>query len=171
MDYPLDLPSPWYAQRWPWLLMLGPAIVLVACFYTGWIAFSQQDALVVGDYYKKGKAINQDLRRDRAAGALGVTVALRYDAAEGQLRGRIATAGGKAVTGPLPLHLAHATQPDKDIRLLLHPAADGSFAIPLPLLERSRWVVLVEDAHKTWRLEGQWLWPAEHAITLSPQQQ
>lgn len=168
MDDTMNSSPPWYAQRWPWLLMLGPAIVLVACFYTGWIAFSQQDALVVGDYYKKGKAINQDLRRDRAASALGVTVALRYDAAEGQLRGRIATAGGRAVTGPLPLHLAHATQPDKDIRLLLHPGADGSFAIPLPLLERSRWVVLVEDARKTWRLEGQWLWPAEHAITMRP---
>ncbi len=168
MDYTMNSPSPWYAQRWPWLLMLGPAIVLVACFYTGWIAFSQQDALVVGDYYKKGKAINQDLRRDRAASALGVTVTLRYDAAEGQLRGLVATAGDKAVTGPLPLHLAHATQPDKDIRLLLHPGADGTFSIPLPLLDRSRWVVLVEDARKTWRLEGQWQWPAEHAVTLRP---
>ena len=26
---------PWYRQRWPWLLMAGPAIVVVASMYTG----------------------------------------------------------------------------------------------------------------------------------------
>lgn len=167
MEQALNMtPPPWYAQRWPWLLMAGPAIVLAACGYTGWIAFSQQDALVVGDYYKKGKAINQDLRRDRAAAALGLSVAVRYDAAEGKLAGRLATRDGDAVHGPVLLHLAHATQPEKDIRLLLRPDADGAFSIGLPMLERSRWVVLVEDDRRTWRLEGTWLWPVERDITL-----
>ena len=170
MDYALEQAltpaKPWYTQRWPWLLMAGPAIVLAACGYTGWIAFSQQDALVVGDYYKKGKAINQDLRRDRLASTLGVAATVRYDAADGKLAGRIAGRDAGTVSGPVLLHLAHATQPDKDIRLLLRPAADGSFSIGLPMLERSRWVVLVEDDQKTWRLEGTWLWPMERAIAL-----
>ena len=26
----LTTTTPWHAQRWPWLLMLGPAVVLVA---------------------------------------------------------------------------------------------------------------------------------------------
>lgn len=170
MDTALKMSPPWYTQRWPWLLMAGPAIVLAACGYTGWIAFSQQDALVVGDYYKKGKAINQDLRRDRAAAALGLSVAVRYDAADGKLAGRVAARDAGAVHGPVLLHLAHATQPDKDIRLLLRPDADGAFSIGLPMLERSRWVVLVEDDRKTWRLEGTWLWPMERDITLSAAQ-
>ena len=66
--------TPWWRQRWPWLLMAGPAIVIVAGVYTGYLAFTRQDALVVGDYYKQGKAINQDLRRDRAATALGLAL-------------------------------------------------------------------------------------------------
>jgi hypothetical protein len=168
MDTALKMSPPWYTQRWPWLLMAGPAIVLAACGYTGWIAFSQQDALVVGDYYKKGKAINQDLRRDRAAAALGVSVAVRYDAADGKLAGRLTARDPAAAHGPVLLHLAHATQPDKDIRLLLRPDADGAFSIGLPMLERSRWVVLVEDDRRTWRLEGTWLWPLERDIALRP---
>lgn len=62
--------TPWYAQRWPWLLMLGPALVVVVSSYTIYLAYSRQDAMVVDDYYKQGKAINQDLRRDRAASAM-----------------------------------------------------------------------------------------------------
>jgi len=64
--------APWYKHRWPWLLMLGPFVVLVAGFVTMWISFSGADALVVDDYYKQGKAINQDLRRDRVASTLGL---------------------------------------------------------------------------------------------------
>ncbi|WBS02995.1 FixH family protein [Pseudoduganella sp. SL102] len=157
--------TPWYRERWPWLLMAGPAAVLVAGFYTGWLAFAQQDALVVGDYYKRGKAINQDLRRDRTAAALHAAAALRYDAAHGVLHGRLSASA--PLPGPLQLHLAHATQPEKDLRLLVRPDAGGSFAVPLPLLERSRWTVLVEDERRTWRLEGQWQWPVEREVTVA----
>lgn len=157
--------TPWYRERWPWLLMAGPATVLVAGACTGWLAFAQQDALVVGDYYKKGKAINQDLRRDRAAAALNVQVALLYDAAHGVLKGRLSAL--EPVRSALQVHLAHATQPDKDLRLLVRPDAAGNFAVPLPLLERSRWTVLVEDEKRSWRLEGQWQWPAHGAVSLA----
>ena len=64
--------APWYRHRWPWLLMLGPFAVVVAGFVTMWISFTGADALVVDDYYKQGKAINQDLRRDRVAATLGL---------------------------------------------------------------------------------------------------
>ena len=30
--------NPWYKERWPWLLMAGPAIVIVAGFITAWLA-------------------------------------------------------------------------------------------------------------------------------------
>lgn len=174
----LNLPAaaPWWSQRWPWLLMLGPFIVLVAGVYTGWLAFSQQDALVVGDYYKQGKAINQDLRRDRAASALGLEAQLRYDVARGVLTGSVAglaAAGqdtGHAGAGAIPtrvlLHLAHATQPERDIKLVLVPAADGTFEAALPMLERSRWQVVLENEARDWRLEGVWHWPAQRELTV-----
>ncbi len=92
-NHPHNLPPaaqrPWYLEPWPWLLMLGPVIVMIAGFHTAWIAFSQQDALVVDVYYKQGKAINRDLRRDSAASRLGMAAALRYDANAGTLTGSV----------------------------------------------------------------------------------
>ena len=126
--------APWYAHRWPWLLMLGPAIVVVAGVITGWLAYTQQDAMVVDDYYKRGKTINLDLRRDHVASAQALSVALRYDAAARTLGGQL-TSFGKPVTAPFRIQLAHSTQPEKDVTLAAYPDAQGRFAVPLPVLE------------------------------------
>ena len=64
-----DAVTPWYRQRWPWLLMLGPAIVVVAGISTAVIALETDDGLVADDYYKRGLGINQTLERaSRSAG-------------------------------------------------------------------------------------------------------
>ena len=31
--------NPWWRERWPWLLMLGPAVAIVACAITITLAF------------------------------------------------------------------------------------------------------------------------------------
>jgi hypothetical protein len=161
----LNMPTtPWWKQRWPWLLMTGPAIVALASIYTGYLAVSAPDALVVGDYYKQGKAINQDLRRDHVAAQLGLSVALGYDAVTGVLSGRI----NRRDSGPLLLHLSHATLPEKDIKLVLVPDEKGAFSAELPLLERSRWIVLVEGPKREWRLAGSWSYPAQRGVVLRP---
>lgn len=153
-------PPHWYRHRWPWLLMAGPATAIAAGSYMSWLAFSHQDALVVGDYYKQGKAINQDLRRDRAAAALGLGAVISYDAAHGVMQGRLRSAG-ELHSQVLTVRLSHATLPEKDIRLLVRPDAGGRFSVALPLLERSRWQILIEDERREWRLEGEWRWPSE----------
>ncbi|MDC8757888.1 FixH family protein [Janthinobacterium fluminis] len=156
---------PWYEHRWPWFLMLGPFLIVLAGCFTGYLAFTRQDALVVGDYYKQGKAINQDLRRDRAASALALATALHYDAAHATLVGKISSYQ-RAYNVPLLLHLAHATQPEKDIKLVVQTDAEGNFSAPLPAFERTRWQVLVENDQRDWRLAGTWIWPAQQAIEL-----
>jgi hypothetical protein len=70
---PIAQSGPWYRQRWPWLLMLGPAIVLVAGAYTVWLAYHTDDGLVARDYYKRGLLINRTLQRDHNAAALGIS--------------------------------------------------------------------------------------------------
>src|ERR1035437_2551244 len=96
----VDSARPWYTHRWPWMLMSGPLIVVVAAVYTGWIAFSQQDALVVDDYYRQGKAINQDLRRDQVAARLNLSLKAKYDSVAGRLIGTIYSFG-KPFTGAI----------------------------------------------------------------------
>ena len=157
--------APWYTHRWPWLLMLGPALVLVAGAVTGYLAVTREDAVVVDDYYKKGKAINQDLRRDKAASSMQLAFSARHDAAAGTLEGSL-TSMGKPVTTPYRIRLAHSTQPHKDMVLDAVPAPGGRFTAALPLLEQARWRVVVEGVANDWRLAGTWQWPQERTLEL-----
>ena len=157
--------DPWYKHRWPWLLMAGPVAVLMAGFITMWISFSGADALVVDDYYKQGKAINQDLRRDHAAASLGLSLSIRYDAAAGTLLGQL---HGAAEGAPLNLLLVHPTVPEKDIRMVATPDKRGVFSVALPLLERAHWQVQIEDAARSWRLHGEWSWPQQKSTDIRP---
>lgn len=181
---------PWYRQRWPWLLMLGPAIVVVAGVYTGWLAFTRQDALVVDDYYKEGKTINRDLRRDREASRQGVAIELNYVAASGKLNGVVRTnataevptqgrgrgeeklpvsVSPQALPPALTLQLLHPTLPEKDLRLVLYPMADGRFSVAVPALDQARWRILIEDGKRNWRLHGNLTLPQQTQITLRAQ--
>ena len=65
--------GPWYRERWPWFLMLGPALVLVAGAYTTWLAYRSDDGLVARDYYKRGLLINKTLQRDHNAAARAIS--------------------------------------------------------------------------------------------------
>jgi len=158
--------TPWYKDRWPWLLMLGPATVLAGGAFVTTLAIRHPDALVVGDYYKQGKAINQDLRRDRAASAMGLALQARYDAAAGRLTGRIAS-HGKPFTAPFRLRLAHPTLPGKDVTLLAVPDADGRVDLALPGLEATHWQVVAEGSLNDWRLAGSWDWKKQGALIIS----
>lgn len=157
--------KPWYAQLWPWLLMLGPVLAILACAYTGWLAFSKQDAMVVDDYYRQGKAINQDLRRDRVATSLGLSFDARYDAAAGKLNGAL-LGFGKPVAGKVRILLAHPTQPEKDITLEAQLDQLGGFSVGLPMLERARWQMLIESERRNWRLSGVWMWPQQQTVDI-----
>jgi hypothetical protein len=161
----LQTARPWYTHRWPWLLMLGPFVVVVAGIVTGYLAFSRQDALVVDDYYMRGKAINQDLRRDRVAASLGLDLVVRYDPAAGVLKGRLLARGVPQVT-TLNLHLAHATLPEKDLKFIVKTDVRGEFVVALPMLERARWQVLLESELRDWRLTGPWKWPHAPAFEV-----
>ncbi len=79
---------PWYRHRWPWLLAIAPLAAIVGGMVTLWLAATTSDSLVVDDYYREGRAINQQLARDRVAASLGLHAQLRF-----------ATAGTRAAVG------------------------------------------------------------------------
>src|SRR6185436_18003530 len=93
------LAKPWYREPWPWLLMAGPAIVIVAGFYTLWLAIQSDDGLVADDYYKRGLAINQTL--SRAIRARQLALAARAELGAGSAEVRVTLTG----TGELPATL------------------------------------------------------------------
>ncbi|TCS39418.1 hypothetical protein EDC30_101374 [Paucimonas lemoignei] len=157
--------APWYKHKWPWLLMLGPGVVVVGGAFTIWLAVKTPDALVVDDYYKQGKAINQDLKRDRVAAARGLELGMRYAPAAGKLAGQLKAKNGP-VTERVRIQLIHSTQPGKDMHMVVQPDANGAFTLDLPMLETARWQVMVESMDRQWRLNGEWAWPREREILV-----
>ncbi|MFC5460768.1 FixH family protein [Massilia niabensis] len=153
--FPQPSVAPWYRHRWPWFIILGPLSVMLATAITVGLAIRQPDAVVVDDYYKQGKAINQDLRRDRVATGLQLTFRGRYDAKAGRLDARL-DSFGRPMRTPLRIHLAHPTQPGKDRVLEARPGPDGALAIALPALDMTHWQVVVEGAGREWRLARRW---------------
>ena len=138
--------KPWYRQLWPWLLISGPAAVIVAGSATMWLAFSGADGLVAEDYYKQGLAINKRLAREDEARRRGVsaTVALHDGRIHVELRGE--------KPDVLFVHLAHATRAGHDVRLRLTPIAPGSYEAETGALPAGHWHVVIEDPRGAWRI-------------------
>ena len=58
--------GPWWRHPLMWLVVGGPALVVVAGLATAWIAWSDPDPIVEPDYYRKGMEINRTLEVQRA---------------------------------------------------------------------------------------------------------
>ena len=69
--------APWYRHRWPWILISIPAVSVVLGIMMLYLGLQTNNSLVVDDYYKQGKAINQRIERDQTAVRLGVDARLR----------------------------------------------------------------------------------------------
>jgi len=138
--------KPWYRQLWPWLLISGPAGVIVAGAVTMWIAFASADGLVAEDYYRQGLAINKRLAREEEARRLGVSahVALRDGRIRVELQGQKPEA--------LFVQLAHATRAGQDVRLRLLPVAPGSYEAETGALPPGHWRIVIEDPRGAWRI-------------------
>lgn len=137
---------PWYRDRWPWLLIAGPAAVLVAGAVTTWIAFASADGLVAEDYYKQGLAINKRLEREEAARRLGISASTSF---KGELL-RVELHGQHPPA--LFVHLAHATRAGHDVRLRLAPVSPGVYETQVPALPAGRWRIGIEDPQGAWRI-------------------
>ena len=59
--------QPWWKYGHVWLVISGPAVVVVAGFFTLYLAISRPDHLVTKDYYQKGVEINKTLQGDAAS--------------------------------------------------------------------------------------------------------
>ncbi len=145
---PHPRPRPWYREPWPWILMAGPAIVVVAGIATGVIAFAGADGLVLDDYYKQGLGINRTIERDAAARRLGVEGELAIDGAHARAR----LAAAKPLPDRLRLLFAHPTRAGADRVVFLARGAGGEYAAPLAALAPGRWRVIIEA--DDWRLSA-----------------
>ena len=146
--------GPWYREPWPWIIMAGPAAVVVAGVVTAWIAFSGADGLVADDYYKQGLAINKVLAREQRAAELGLAAKARWDASSGALELALDARAGTVLPPAVRLRLVHPTRSGHDKVVELASVAPGRYAGTLKLDTAGQWRAQVETAE--WRLDSDW---------------
>ena len=156
--------NPWYREPWPWIVMSGPAIVVVAGTFTAVLALRTNDGLVADDYYKQGLAINRVLAREERARALGIDATLQFNAAGNRLR--VMLRGTAAAAAPR-LTFLHATRAGMDQSVRLTPVAPGVYDGGFRPGAAGTWRIHLEDAQGTWRLDGEWR-GGEAAVALAP---
>lgn len=156
-------PRPWYRERWPWLLMLGPFIVIVAGGVTAWLAVVTSDGLVTEDYYKQGQAAGETLARSRHAEALGIQAGVRLT--EDGIRVRLSSQSALPATPALLVTLSHPTRAGMDQQSRLRQDGDA-YVGTMHLPASGHWLVLIEDEAKTWRLVGSVALPAANEALI-----
>jgi hypothetical protein len=153
--------SSWYRQRWPWLLIAGPLVVVVASLASAWIAVRSDDGLVAEDYYKQGLLINQKLARmahpiERAPDA---TISVEAD---GVVRVRLQSPSAAPSRLQLTLARPGELHGNHVVQLALSNGRDWTGA--MPELAPGRWLVTLES--DAWRLPVTTVIGPFHAITL-----
>jgi hypothetical protein len=157
--------APWYRQRWPWILISIPAVSVLAGMLLLYLAISSWDGLVVDDYYRQGKAIDQIVARSARAAELGLAAELSVTAERVSVD--LAAIDPAALPDVLIVSITHPTRSGHDQTLRLR-GRDGVYEGAVSPLTTGRWNVQFEDDLKSWRLNGGISVPSGAAVRVLP---
>ena len=143
--------TPWYRQRWPWLLVIPPGGAVIGGIFTIMLALHSPNAMVVDDYYKEGLAINQQKHRLNAAHAQRISALLRSD---GKRLTLTLDSESPVDDGVLTLQFIHATRAELDHSMQLKALGGGRFSAPAPELPAGIWYLRLRPADMNWEIRA-----------------
>lgn len=162
-----DTARPWYTEPMVWLAIAIPAtsVVVGIAFLT--TAIMTWDGLVVDDYYRQGKEINQILARDQQARNLGLSAVLSANESNSKLRISIAgfTGSNPVSDESIQLRFVHRTRSEFDSTHQLYREAGGDYLTNGSIPTEGLWNVIVETP--SWRLMRKGLMPIDQQTELS----
>jgi hypothetical protein len=158
--------APWYKHRWPWILMVGPAVVIVAGFITAWLAIESNDGLVDDNYYKVGLSVNQQLKQKQLAAELNLKAVMNVSQDGQSIQLVLNGLPKEGLPDTLQVRLVHPTRKGEDQTLMLH--RQGTiFSAPLTANPGTgRWKIVIEDPLAGWRMDGVWDIQSKTGITI-----
>lgn len=142
-------PRHWTREPWPWILMGLPASAVVAGSVTLWLALQTNNSLVVDDYYKEGKAINQRIARDELAAHLGLSAGLTL--ADGRVSVRL-TGGLVQLPAALGLRFVHLADARHDAVAIVHADGSGGLSGAVAAMAPGHYRIHIEPPEADWRL-------------------
>lgn len=154
----------WYKEPWAWLVFILPFTAVVAGITTFIIANHEPDSLVIGDYYKKGKAINLELAKIKQAEKLGMRFELKL--ANNEL---VIKPTGIEKSFPLiNVNFYHPTQENKDFYLALTPDGNGYFRHQFDHQITGKWQITLTPFEGHWKIQNTVYLPQSDFIEIIP---
>ncbi|TYK64701.1 FixH family protein [Colwellia echini] len=154
----------WYREPWAWLVFILPFTAVVAGISTYIIANTNPDPLVVGDYYKKGKAINLEVGKVKMAQKLGLRFALQLDGNELIIK----PTGIEKVFPLLNVNFAHPTLAEQDFYLALTPDGNGHFRHQFEQPVGGKWKITLTSFEGHWKIQDTVGLPQKNFIDFIP---
>jgi len=182
-DHTHQQTTPWYKNRWAWLVFSIPLLTIVAGVITYRIAADNPHSLVQDDYFKKGLAINLSLEKQNRAHEYGIRARVSQDK-DGQLLllkldslissqtlpakevEKINTTNFNFEPENLLLTFSHPTQEKLDFQITLERLSLGEYAAQLPDLVQTFWYVRLSDQQENWLLKSRWHYPSEQQLVM-----
>jgi hypothetical protein len=142
-----------------------PLTAVIGGMITIYLAVSTSDGLVVDDYYERGKAINLDLARDRAAARYRLLARFSIDARNNRVNLTL-EASGYRLPEVLRLSLLHPTRAGHDQVVELRRVGAADYRGGIRELARGHWYVQL--AADDWRLSGSMTVPLTEPMVMKP---
>lgn len=142
----------WYKNGWVWLIIALPALTVVAGIATVVITSLNQPEMVVDDYYKKGKAINQELTLYQAYNDSGIELEVRLEEQRFELKASEKLSGIK-------VNLVHSTQGKRDLNFVMTPNGVGTYTKSLETALTGKWTIFVEPMDGAWKVQQKLAFP------------
>ena len=155
---------PWYKEPMVWLVIAIPLSSVIYGTFFLIVSITTFDGMVVDDYYKVGKQINREFKRDRAALAHGLTAQLLVE----NKTVTVTTVSNQNYTVPPALEISfiYSTRADIDKETFVELVSPGIYKGSIPKLETGRWNVQI--ASDDWRLLGSMRMPDERKVVIKP---
>lgn len=172
-----EIIAPWYKQFWFWFVF-GPLIfIIIMCGFTVSIALHNADDVVIDNYYKEGRMINQALEQDERASELGLIALLKFDVNNNKVTLRFdhSRMDGKSHPDILLLNMGHPVKASQDQFIQLHQKTPSQYEGIINIRPEHNWYLTlyaVDAIEKRkaseWSLSGQIHFSASHDAWLKP---
>lgn len=152
--------KPWYQHPWLWIVLAPLITVVCVSMVTVTIAYRNADDVVIDNYYKQGRMINQSLEQDRRALDLNLKANLRFDRVTGEVFLQLPTR--HELPKQLLLLVDHPFKASLDQQIILQEVAAGQYRGELEKnLAYSWYLSLMPELDKNKRKEAEWLLSGE----------
>lgn len=165
--------GPWYTHLWVWFI-IGPLVAVVcSSSVLVYMAVMHGDDVVMDNYYKQGRLINQRLIQDERAALMNVHGSLDFDLESGEVFLQLQS--NTELPEQLLLMLNHPTSEKLDHQLTLQQTSPNRYRADLDQNLSFRWYLRLLPSIQTeqqndadWRLLAEIDFRTEQFVELMP---